>query len=309
VKDLLSELAFGPNLEVSARSLASPHGGSQRENQDNYLVVDGHGRAVFLKNEKACDAQIKDWPPGHVRLAIMDGVSGMGQGREAAECVVDGLLATPACCELAQLDTVLDALHHQIRERFAHLTKTPGCTLVLLEWPANSEPMLAHVGDSRLYEVNAERTQVLTVDHCPATAYAMRNTLNEEEWWQQVHGEDRSMLAQALGIGNTLSSPLTPVEPELRNLRADDLPEFLRAWPDRRVLKLEPDCIYLLATDGLWSFADPQSFVQRWSEILLPPTGQALDHALDSLFCEHVLASREEQSVDNTTVIAFRLKP
>ena len=63
-------------LEVAVRSLRSPTDHGRRENQDNYLVVDGQGRGRFLREQQEAQVQLADWPSGHWRIAVLDGMGG-----------------------------------------------------------------------------------------------------------------------------------------------------------------------------------------------------------------------------------------
>jgi len=310
MSELTRSLDFGPRLEVAVRSLASPRGAGERENQDNFLLIDTTGRAVFLHDQQEAECQIPDWPAGHARMAVLDGVGGVSGGRDLAQQVVEGLRAIPAQRTQAGLSTLLEGLHGNLQANFPAPTRRPGTTLLLLELPADSTkctPLLFHVGDSRLYAINDEEVQVLTVDHSPPTAHAMQGTLGEADWRQQVHCEDRSMISQAFVAGNTFFTPGV-MAPQLVELTAERLPTFLRAFPDRRVLGLERECIYLLATDGMWAYTVPQEFVRRWPGILHKPGTADLCHRLDDLFVEHILASASEATVDNSTAIALRVR-
>jgi serine/threonine protein phosphatase PrpC len=137
----------------------------------------------------------------------------------------------------------------------------------MLELPENGAPLLYHVGDSRLYEITHARVAPLTVDHVPATAFAMGGLLDEQEWWQQVHGEHRPQVSQAFLLGNAFADPAQLNDP-LFELTPLNLPSWLRALPDRRPLALRPDASYLLATDGLWSCSDPYGWVGQWPRLL-----------------------------------------
>lgn len=315
MSQLLANMNFGPRLEVSARSIAGVRRDEIDENQDNYLLIDGNGRAVFLYEQNEHVIDLPNWPQGQVRLAVLDGMGGHGQGREAAEAVAVALANMPACNDLPTLCKQLDALHYAIQQRFtnpkhskpsSNPRKPPGTTLVLLEIPANGEPLLYHVGDSRLYEIDHDKAKVLTVDHVPATGFAMNGMIEAQDWWQQVHGEDRSQISQAFVLGNTLSTPYALSE-GLMALTADNLPPFLQHLPDRRALAPQSDALYLLSTDGMWACQEPQSWITRWPELLNKP-GKRIDYLLDDLFTELIVAPPDNLTVDNVTAIAVRFK-
>ncbi len=297
---------FGPFLDIAASTSAGADPAVQAENQDNFLLIDADGLALFLRDQQQQRLQLSGWRRGHVRLAVLDGMGGHGHGREAAEAVVAGLLAIPPCTSIAELSAHLDALHTRLQHDFANnddSTKRPGTTLTMLEIAPGGAPLLYHVGDSRLYEVTPERVYPLTVDHVPATAFAMAGVLDEQEWWQQVHGEHRSQIAQAFILGNAFADPSRLSDP-LFELSAQTLPPFLRHLPDRRPIALRPDAVYVLATDGFWACAQPHLWISRWPALL---AGGADARAMaDLLFDEMTMRPPPALHLDNLTAIVLR---
>jgi serine/threonine protein phosphatase PrpC len=278
---LLAGLRFGA-LDVAACSRLGAGPRLRAENQDNLLLVDHDGNAAWLHGQAWVRRRLPDWPRGHARLAVLDGMGGHGHGREAAEAVATGLLAVPPCRDAETLARHLDALHAGLQRHFADARfddgPRPGTTLTMLELPPQGEgpapPLLYHVGDSRLYEITRARVAPLTVDHVPATALAMGGQLDEAQWWRQVHGEHRPQVSQAFILGNAFADPLRLADP-LYALSAARLPSWLAHLPDRRALVLAPGSSYLLATDGLWSCSDPYGWVGQWQQLLGGGTGAA----------------------------------
>jgi serine/threonine protein phosphatase PrpC len=164
-------------------------------------------------------------------------------------------------------------------------------------------PLLYHVGDSRLYEVTPERVTPLTVDHVPATAFAMGGYLQEQEWWQQVHGEHRPQVSQAFILGNAFADPARLNDP-LFELTALNLPPWLSRLPDRRALALRPGASYLLATDGLWSCSDPYGWVRFWPQLLA--NGASAAAMLDALLRAFDAHPAAFFYPDNVTAILLR---
>jgi serine/threonine protein phosphatase PrpC len=301
----IDQLLFGPALDIAARSSA----GANPENQDNFLLIDSNGSAQYLDGQKLCQRHIGGWPAGHARVAVLDGMGGHGQGREAAEAVVAGLLALPACDTLAELSSQLDALHTRLQAHFGADVpsgKRPGTTLTMLELRPGQAALLYHVGDSRLYEIGGGRVSPLTVDHVPATAYAMVGALDEAEWWHQVHDEYRSQISQAFILGNAfantaeLSDPLFPLSPL-------NLPPFLYHLPDRRALELDPAAVYLLATDGFWACDAPVAWMERWPAVFDGKRNAAA--MCDLLFAEMLLRPPPGMHPDNLSAIVLRIRP
>lgn len=307
--DLSDLLDFGPGLDVAARSSASIGKLQLPENQDNLLLIDARGRAVFLRDQAPDGALVPGWPRGHVRLAVMDGMGGHGQGREAAEAVATGLLSVPACTSQAELDRHLDILHRELQLAFrrpgdGNSLRRPGTTLTLLEIPPGQAPLLFHVGDSRLYEVSPQAACPLTVDHVPATCLAMHGLLGEQEWWQQVHGEHRPQISQAFILGNAIDNPQV-LEDALLPLDDARLPPFLHRLGDRRTLDVQAGSLYLLATDGFWSCGRPLEWTARWPALLVRP-GLDAGAALDALYGDFAAHPPPHLHIDNISAIALR---
>lgn len=288
---------------MAARSAAGI-AGITAENQDNYLLIDGTGMARFLRGQAECRAQVEAWEAGHARIAVLDGMGGHGHGREAAEAVVQGLLRIGPCSTADALAAQLAALHAQLQRQFTSGSGLrPGTTLTLLELPAHGPALLYHVGDSRLYEVDIDRVAPLTVDHVPATAFAMQGLLGEPEWWEQVHGEHRPQISQAFILGDAISDPAVLSDP-LVELDAATLPPFLAHLRDRRPLELHPGKTYLLATDGFWACAEANRWVARWPRILA--ACDSAQDVVDALFREVNEHPPARLHHDNLTVIAIR---
>jgi serine/threonine protein phosphatase PrpC len=297
-------LLFGPRFDVAVRSAAGARAHSTQENQDNFLLIDTTGIACFLDDQQQRRQQVEGWPPGHIRLAVLDGMGGHGRGREAAEAVVAGLLAIPACQSLDDLASHLDTLHARLQQDFAggsDPAKRPGTTLTMLELRPGQAALLYHVGDSRLYRVSADLATPLTVDHVPATAFAMEGLLDEEQWWQQVHGEHRSQISQAFILGNAFANP-AELSDSLYALSPLNLPPFLCHLHDRRALELDPDAAYVLATDGFWACPAAQAWLARWPALL---AGGA-EAALARLFAEIGENPPPALHPDNITAIVLR---
>lgn len=306
---MFEHLNVGPWLDVAAHSAVGAGPVLRPENQDNCLLVDAGGNAAFLLDGLPQTAAIPGWPPGHVRLAVLDGLGGHGHGREAAEAVAAGLLAIPACEDVDTLSMYLDRLHGELQARFDALAEDaprPGTTLTLLELPRHGKggALLWHAGDSRLYEVTAGGAAPLTVDHVPATVLATAGLIEEDAWWRQVHGRHGPQIAQAFILGNTFRDPAR-LDDALFALTADNLPPWLRALPDRRALTLRSDALYLLATDGFWSCADPAQFIARWPRLL---AHEGASGAIAALFGEMERRPPAGLHPDNLSAIALRIR-
>jgi serine/threonine protein phosphatase PrpC len=294
-------------LDLAARSSvgAGPH--ARTENQDNFLTIDTDGMATYLVGQVVCQRQVAGWPRGHARVAVLDGMGGHGHGREAAEAVVAGLLYLPACTSIDTLEQALDALHVELQQAFAgEPGRRPGTTLTMLEIPPGGEALLYHVGDSRLYAIGAAAIAPLTVDHVPATAFAMAGAMEEQEWWQQVHGEHRPQISQAFMLGNAFSNPALLAD-ALYQLTPNNLPAWLAHLADRRVLALQPGVTYVLATDGFWSCPRAQAWVARWPALVAHCADAAA--VVSALFREVTQHPPAGLAPDNLTAVVLRRAP
>lgn len=292
---------------MAARSSVGTGADARLENQDNFLTIDTDGMASYLAGQVTCRRQVAGWPRGHARLAVLDGMGGHGHGREAAEAVVAGLLSMPACADLARLAALLDAMHGELQQAFAgDPGRRPGTTLTLLELPPGATGLLYHVGDSRLYAIAGGAIAPLTVDHVPATAFAMDGALGEQAWWQQVHGEHRPQISQAFMLGNTFADPAALADP-LFPLTPENLPPWLGALADRRALALRPDVSYVLASDGFWSCPRALAWTACWPNLVRGCADSAA--VVAALF--DALATRPPAGMhpDNATAVVLRLVP
>jgi serine/threonine protein phosphatase PrpC len=104
-------------------------------------------------------------------LAVADGVSGNGEGREAAEYAVRGLLAdyyaTPETWEVPlALDRVLQSINRWlISQRVADKTQAGMATTLSLLVLRGNRFYLGHVGDTRIYRLRQGELLQLTQDH------------------------------------------------------------------------------------------------------------------------------------------------
>jgi PPM family protein phosphatase len=302
----LTALRFGPHFDVAVRSCTGLGASQRPENQDNYLLIDLDGNAVWLRGQRPQRQRVPGWTRGHARVAVLDGMGGHVHGREAAEAAVAGLLAIPPCITLTELSQQVDSLHRRLQHLFGASTRTsqrPGTTLTLMELAPAGPALLYHVGDSRLYEVTADAATVLTIDHVPATAFAMAGMLGEREWWQQVHGEHRPEIAQAFILGNAFANPARLAD-ALCELTPAMLPPWLRPLRDRRALVLRPDAAYLLATDGFWSCSRAYEWVARWPS-LFSACGSASE-MVEALFDEMAAHPPPGLHSDNLTALVLR---
>lgn len=292
-------------VDAAVRSLRGTGQRWRAENQDNYLLIREDGSARFLYHQQEQCLRLPHWPRGHVRAAVLDGVGGHGQGREAAEAVVHGLLDIAPCPSAAMLAERLDQLHTRLQRGF-DATPRPGTTLTLLDLPPGGPAQLYHVGDSRLYALDCRAARPLTIDHVPATRAALAGQMPPAQWWRQVHGEHRPQITQAFIMGHTFHDSAGLAD-DLHPLTAGALPDWLAPLADRRTLHLLPGQRYLLATDGFWSCPAADAWVARWPALL---GGCACAAAgLDALVDAIAMAPPAGLHADNLTALLLVLPP
>ncbi|MGH8702985.1 MAG: protein kinase domain-containing protein [Burkholderiales bacterium] len=104
-------------------------------------------------------------------LAVADGVSGNGEGREAAEYAVRGLLAdyyaTPETWEVPlAIERVLSAINRWlVSQRLADKSQAGMATTLSALVLRGNRYYLGHVGDTRIYRLRQQELRQLTQDH------------------------------------------------------------------------------------------------------------------------------------------------
>lgn len=243
------------------------------------------------RNEDAATAELRvDPPTGDARgvFIVCDGMGGHAGGEEASALAVSVLRARlgwvleqprPDDPELTRRveEAMLEA-HRAIAARNGTEGTPPqkrsGTTAVLLlVW--GDRGCVAHVGDSRAYQITRDGTVQLTADHNVATREVNQGASVDQAWARA----DARHLTQALG----------PVPDE--HLR-----------PTVRSLALEEDSLFLLCTDGL----SDGGFVDAHEARLLRPlvaAGAEIDAGCRAL----VAAARDFNGHDNITALLIRV--
>ncbi len=166
--------------------------------------------------------------PGGYLVAVADGIGGGPAGQEASRLALETLndAVGPAISEVSRLATAVSLANRRVYELSQQddLLNGMGTTLtsaVVFE----DRLLLAHVGDSRAYQVESHHLRRLTVDHSLGAEMERSGELTPEE--AQNH-PNRNVLTRAVG-------PFDRVR-----IDVSDLP-----WSDESRL--------LLCTDGLTS--------------------------------------------------------
>jgi protein phosphatase len=173
------------------------------------------------RNEDFCGAATPEGTELEAKgllAAIADGVGGHANGREASEYTVRGLLsdyyATPETWGVPQaLDTVLQALNRWL---IAHAAKSPDSAGMATTLSAivlrGCRYYVAHVGDSRIYQLRGDDLVRLTTDHVwehPELSNVLKRAIGLDAHLAVDYGDgelaaDDVFLLATDGVWNTL---------------------------------------------------------------------------------------------------------
>jgi serine/threonine protein phosphatase PrpC len=129
------------------------------------------------------------WANDHAQLIVVaDGVGGNVGGAAASQAAIksahdywekqDGLFLVPE----DNLTTIAQQAHEAIRKLHPNEKKTPSSTLVILYLDTDKEQAhWVHMGDSRLYRINAGKTTTRTRDHSIVQLLLEQGEITEDE--------------------------------------------------------------------------------------------------------------------------------
>lgn len=161
--------------------------------------------------------------PDRGLFAVFDGVGGQRAGevasQTAAETLEEALLHAPKDGEA--IDTIRRAIDFANRDVFELAESDPAyktmATTVALIHIDGDRVTVAHVGDSRVYKLEAGRFSRETVDHTDVNDDIRAGRIGKEE---APALRDRNVINRALGVENT-------VEVEVKSITARDGARFL----------------------------------------------------------------------------------
>lgn len=276
-------------LHLSARS----DRGRRKENQDNFLIIDGTGHSQTLLKEQPIEKIKNDWPKGHVRLLLADGMGGHSQGREASEALVDAIYQMPFQITLKGLYKQLKEIHQKLNKDFAKGPKTPGSTLTLAEITPRGLGMIANIGDSRAYHCQDKQWKQLTCDHTEFE-FAYRDHEIDQDRYQHYLTEPTGKIAQAMIYG---SYGIMPDQNGHKNQKHQ--PRIRIEKQDLFYIPLVSGDFLWLGSDGLWSY-HPNNQVQL-------PEIDSHSH-LDQVLADQHQRAYAQGSKDNITSIVLSLR-
>jgi protein phosphatase len=161
-------------------------------------------------------------------FVVADGLGGHVAGRVASETAVHEFVSHVRRDERSgPLTRVRDAMRTANRAILAKVSEVPylqgmGTTLAAV-WLQRGRAVFAHVGDSRIYLLRDRRLSLLTMDHSYVCELVFRRRLSADA--ARTH-PNRHVILRALGVD-------PPCEPDVGELR------------------LEPQDVLVLCTDGL----------------------------------------------------------
>lgn len=225
-------------------------------------------------NQDRCLVEKK---PGHILLAVADGMGGHARGDLAAQTAVDSLARSfqrerlPITKPQAFLEQALHTAHLDVvdagRSHNPPITPRTTCIICLVQ---NDMAFWAHVGDSRLYLLRDNALLRRTRDHTPVEDLLQSGLVTEEELRQHPL---RNSVSRCLG-----GSPRFPeISFSEETLHAEDM--------------------LLLCSDGLWSAVPEPQLVDMLH------SGD-LEHNLSQLAGEAELASYPNS--DNISGVVLR---
>ncbi len=287
------------------RSFFSSVKGPRNRNEDNYLIItpseDGV-RACRLDNEQSTSRKLEGWPSDFARIAVADGMGGHAGGREIAQAAVEKLVEAPPVQSVEEMYALVQKLHSQLYERFATNDKhSPGTTLLVADQRLDSGlGILAHIGDSRAYEIADGRVKQLTHDHTYEEFDWREGDISRQEYEEGLQRNTNDVV-QALGHGSFgLIREKDGYRPNRfdRRIRLDlrqDLPPDLAKHADIMQFRLCRGKALMLATDGLWN----PGREGRWHGLL---TNEFLSN--DEVK-KQISKAIDDGSRDNITVVVF----
>jgi protein phosphatase len=255
----------------------SDTGRQRRHNEDFFSIVT---QINLTHHNKVREVQAKGL------YIVCDGMGGHASGEVASAMAVETLtdyFQTHWEDNLPSQEVVLEGIHlanqalYDVNQENASSGSGRMGTTLVLALLQNTNVVIAHVGDSRIYRVNRKwGLEQLTVDH-EVGQRAIQSGIEPEIAYARP---DAYQLTQALGPHDN---------------------HFIK--PDIRYLHIQEDTLLLLCSDGL---SDNHLIEDHWESHLLPliSAGQNLDMGLQKL----ITLGNQKNGHDNITAILIRIK-
>lgn len=150
----------------------------------------------------------------HILAAVCDGLGGLPEGETASAYTVSRLsewfektypVLLRQNMSITALRSELDSCLHDISDRINRYGispgSTPGTTMTLLLYSGlHGKIITAHIGDTRLYRISTERTELLTEDHSIVSEEVRSGKITEKEAEADAR---QNQLTQCIGAGLT----------------------------------------------------------------------------------------------------------
>jgi len=209
-------------------------------------------------------------------VIVADGMGGHRDGALAARTVIDTARQHLSEDKLADPRAFLKSLclesHQAINELGGDEQRSPGSTCILL-YVNGPEAYWAHVGDSRLYHFRNGELLNRTQDHSVAQLMVEQGRMSEADV-----------------AGNPLQNQL------YMRLGGDKTPQ-----PEFGASEIEADDIFMLCSDGFWSYITPEEAVSTLKT--LPPDEDSAAHLVA------IARERGGSSGDNISLALTRWVP
>lgn len=235
---------------------------------------------VRTNNEDSYIAQTV-WDDNHYLLAAIDGMGGYEGGEVAAEIarktIIDIVEAGQGEKPLELLKRAVNEANNEVVRQHETMTQCPqmGCVLTVGLFDLDQHKLfVAHVGDSRLYELCNGELRKLTHDHTLVGYREEQGELTEEE---AMHHPQRNLIERY--VGEMMHTP-------------DDA-DFIEA----SVFPIMPGAQYLLCSDGLFDMITSV-------DITLTMSGKASLQQKGHELIQHALDAGGE---DNVTVVLAQI--
>ena len=172
-----------------------------------------------------------------ILAAVCDGMGGLSDGETASAYIISGiskwfestlpdmLRNKVGILDVRQnMDKHLHSLNDKLNSYSTISGKTMGTTMTAVLIILSMGKMItAHVGDSRLYKIKDDNTEIVTTDHSVIYEEIRKGKLNEED---AVNENRQNQLTKCMGAG-------------LKNVSYDYI-----------ISPYEINCVYMLCTDG-----------------------------------------------------------
>lgn len=207
-------------------------------------------------------------------FVVADGLGGHVAGRTASETAVEEFIAQMRARDEFGLGAMREAVRGANDAILARVREVPylkgmGTTLAGLRI-AGDVARFVHIGDSRIYLLRGSELHLLTLDHSYVCELVFRRRMTAAS--ARVH-PNRHVITRALGVDPA-------------------------AEPDAGELRLEPDDLFVLCTDGITGAMEDEEL----REILL-----AGSKDLQGTVCALVDCANARGGNDNATVILVRI--